>query len=185
MMNTLQTVRQAFVALTAAGVLYGGSAQATGSDYWQCLSTPPTPFDGTIVEAVVTTCAKTGQLCTLQNLVIAADLTGALSGPGPLTVYAPTDEAFEKIPGAVLAAIGSAPGVLTAVLKYHVSPGIKDPRKPLYPLEVKTLQGQTVFLDYDRGQGPQINQSTANCAGVRTTNGIVWIIDSVLLPQFK
>jgi len=48
---------------------------------------------------------------------------------------------------------------------------------------VTTLQGQSVFLEYDKG--PQVNQSTAACEGVRTSNGIVWIIDSVLLPQFK
>jgi uncharacterized surface protein with fasciclin (FAS1) repeats len=75
--------------------------------------------------------------------------------------------------------------ILTAVLTYHVSPGLKDPRRPLRPLEVKTLQGQTVFLDSGLGKRPQVNQSTAKCQGVRTTNGIVWIIDSVLLPQFK
>jgi uncharacterized surface protein with fasciclin (FAS1) repeats len=110
-------------------------------------------------------------------------LVDALNGPGPLTVYAPTNAAFAAIPGAVLGAIGGDTAVLTAVLTYHVSAGIKDPRRPLYPLEVKTLQGQTVFFDFDKA--PQINQSTASCQAVRTTNGIVWIIDSVLLPQFK
>jgi uncharacterized surface protein with fasciclin (FAS1) repeats len=166
--------------------MYGGSAQATtGASYLQCLSTAPAHFNGTILDAVVQTCAAKGQLCTLRDLVVAADLGGALSGPGPLTVYAPTDEAFAKIPADILTAIGGDNAILTAVLTYHVSPGLKDPRRPLRPVEVKTLQEQTVFLDSGLGKRPQVNQSNAKCQGVRTTNGIVWIIDSVLLPQFK
>jgi uncharacterized surface protein with fasciclin (FAS1) repeats len=103
-------------------------------------------------------------------------------------VYAPTNAAFDLVPQALVDLLKSDPqGLLTAVLTYHVSKGIQDPRKPLYPKETATLQpqGQTVFLDYDDGKGPQINQSTASCQGVRATNGVVWLIDSVLLPQFK
>ena len=62
---------------------------------------------------------------------------------------------------------------------------IRDsPRKPLTPSQVKTLQGQTVFVGYDK-DGASVNQSVAACKGVQTTNGTVWLVDSVLLPQFK
>lgn len=149
------------------------------SDYRKCRKTTLVDFPGTIVDAAI----ATPSLSTLTSLVVQANLVDALSGPGPLTVYAPTDDAFAKIPAAVLSAIGGDPAVLTAVLTYHVTPGYSDPRKSLWPKEVKTLQGQTIFLDYDKG--PQVNQSSADCQGVRTTNGVVWIIDSVLLPQFK
>ena len=149
------------------------------SDYRSCRKTKLTDFEGTIVDAAIATPA----LSTLKDLVIAADLAGALSGAGPFTVFAPTNDAFAKIPGAVLSAIGSDKATLTSVLTYHVTPGHTDPRKSLWPREVKTLQGQTLFLDYDKT--PQINQSNATCQGVRTTNGVVWVIDSVLLPQFK
>lgn len=176
------TLNQKLSGLTLAVVCFFNVSAASAhsySDYRSCKNTKLTDFNGTIVDAAI----ATPDLSTLKDLVIAADLAGALSGPGPFTVFAPTNDAFAKVPGAVLSAIGSDIPTLTSVLTYHVTSGLKDPRKSLWPREVKTLQGQTVFLDYDKA--PQINQSNANCQGVRTNNGVVWIIDSVLLPQFK
>ena len=169
------------VAAVSAMAVFGmAQAHATkGGEFKSCLKTPLVEFNGTIVDAAVATPA----LSTLTSLVINAGLVGALNGPGNLTVYAPTNDAFEKVPGALLTAIGSDNDVLTAVLTYHVVAGPGDPRRSPIPREVVTLQGQSVFLDSDRGEA-QVNQSVAACQGVRTTNGTVWIIDSVLLPQF-
>lgn len=157
---------------------FGAHANGSGSSYAQCIRTQPVQFNGTIVEAALATPA----LSTLASLVVAADLVDDLSAPGNLTVFAPTNDAFAAIPSAVLGAIGGDVGVLTAVLTYHVAEGYVDPRRPRVPREVSTLQGQTLFVEWD-GE-PQVNQSTAACQPVRTTNGTVWIIDSVLLPQF-
>ena len=182
----MNTIRKFCIALAVLGYLSAAPAHATGrfdfGAYKQCVRTPLVDFPGTIAQAA----AATPALSTLYNLVLLAGLGDALSGPGPLTVYAPTNDAFALLPPG-LADLLTNPlnqSLLTAVLKYHVSPGKQDPRKPLYPKETATLQGQTVFLDYDDGKGPQINQSTASCQGVRASNGVVWIIDSVLLPQF-
>lgn len=170
----------AAVAATLAVPAVAHETSGGGSAYNACRRTKLTNFDGTIVEAAIATPA----LSTLKDLVIAANLADALNGPGPFTVYAPTNDAFAKIPAPVLSALGSDTALLTAVLTYHVVPSRNaDPRRPLSPREVTTLQGQSVFLEYDKG--PQVNQSTAACQGVRTSNGTVWIIDSVLLPQFK
>jgi uncharacterized surface protein with fasciclin (FAS1) repeats len=84
----------------------------------------------------------------------------------------------------VLGAIGGDLDVLTAVLTYHVVPGAADPRA-LRTGEVTTLQGQTLFTGFERGTGATVNQSVADCTAVHTTNGTVWVIDSVLLPQFR
>jgi len=148
--------------------------------YLSCRHTQLTEFPGTIVDAAI----ATPPLSTLVSLVIAADLTGALSGKGPLTVFAPTNDAFAKVPAALLDLIGSDPKLLTKVLTYHVTSGTADPRRNLIPTQVHTLQGQTLFLAYD-ADGASVNQSVASCKGVKTTNGTVWLIDSVLLPQFK
>jgi uncharacterized surface protein with fasciclin (FAS1) repeats len=139
-----------------------------------------TNFPGTIVDAAI----ATPDLSTLVSLVVAADLVGPLSGKGPLTVYAPTNAAFGKVPAPLLGLIGGDPALLTSVLTYHVTPGTVDLRKAIAPMAVKTLQGQSVFVSHGKN-GPQVNQSGAACKGVKTTNGTVWIIDSVLLPQFK
>jgi uncharacterized surface protein with fasciclin (FAS1) repeats len=163
------------VALAAAAV----AAQATPG-YAECRRTQAVEFHGTIVDAAVATPA----LSTLTSLVVAAGLADALSQPGNLTVFAPTNDAFAKIPAGVLGAIGSNPAVLTAVLTYHVVPGSVDPRKAV-KREVDTLQGQSLFVGFDRDTGPEVNQSIADCTAVHTTNGTVWIIDSVLLPQFR
>lgn len=153
-----------------------------GKSYFNCLRTSLDKFDGTIAEAA----AATPELSTLYTLVGLAGLGEALSGSDHLTVYAPTNSAFEKLPAALVDLLTADPqGLLTQVLTYHVSPGIRDPRRAFYIKEADTLQGQTVFLENERGSGPQVNQSGVDCKGVKTNNGVVWLIDSVLLPQFK
>lgn len=183
----MKKLKQSFLSLIfiASLSLLSYSAQAGQFDYgafYRCATTRLTHFNGTIAQAA----AGTKELSTLYSLVGLAGLGGALSGPGPLTVYAPVNSAFAKIPAPLVNLLTSSPkGLLTKVLTYHVSPGIRDPRRYIYPTEVGTLQGQTVFLDYENKIGPQVNQSTLiSCRGVRTTNGVVWLIDSVLLPQF-
>jgi uncharacterized surface protein with fasciclin (FAS1) repeats len=182
--STLSTARRWSGAVAAAALTLASSAAMANSgitNYFNCMRTQPVDFPGTIVDAAVATPA----LSTLVSLVSAAGLVPALSAPGNLTVYAPTNDAFAKIPGAVLGAIGGDNAVLTAVLTYHVVAGTGDPRV-LGSREAPTLQGQTVFLKYDNAKGtPRINQSTTSCQAVRTTNGTVWVIDSVLLPQFR
>jgi uncharacterized surface protein with fasciclin (FAS1) repeats len=175
------------VALAAALLVVAPAALADGGgwqpqqakEYFRCASTPAVKFNGTIVDAAL----ATPDLKVLADAVVAANLAGTLSGPGPFTVYAPTNAAFAKIPPAVLSAITSDVSLLTAVLTYHVTPGKADPRFVFStPKEASTVQGQTVF--FSRDKGPQVNQSNVSCTPVRTTNGVVWLIDSVLLPQF-
>lgn len=177
-------LRQLTQAAAVASALFAmAPTQATTVNlgaYLTCRHTQLTEFPGTIVDAAI----ATPQLSTLVSLVIAADLTGALSGKGPLTVFAPTNEAFAKVPGPLLDLIGSDPKLLTKVLTYHVTSGTADPRRSLIPTQIPSLQGQSLFLAYD-ADGASVNQSVANCKGVKTTNGTVWIINSVLLPQFK
>lgn len=185
-MKILRTYPAVLMALAALGSLTSPSVQAAGgfdfAKYSKCARTNLQPFSGTIAEAA----AATPQLSTLYSLVVSAGLGGALSGKGPLTVYAPTNDAFDLLPAPLVDLLVDNPDLLATVLTYHVSSGFQDPRKPLYPKETATLepQGQTVFLDYENGKGPQINQSTATCQGVRASNGVVWFIDSVMLPQF-
>jgi uncharacterized surface protein with fasciclin (FAS1) repeats len=181
----ITTVRTALAAalLAPALALISAPAQAnTGTlpAWLKCRTTALTEFNGTIVDAAI----ATPDLSTLVSLVKAADLVGPLSGKGPLTVFAPTNAAFGKVPAALLDLIGGDTKLLTSVLTYHVTPGSADPRRTLSPMQVKTLNGQTVFVGFD-ASGASVNQSTAACKGVKTTNGTVWIIDSVLLPQFQ
>ncbi|TBO34019.1 fasciclin domain-containing protein [Aquabacterium lacunae] len=178
-------MRKTFTALAVASLSFLGAvgsaqAQVNLKNYVQCRSTELVQFQGTLVDAAI----ATPELSTLTNLVVAANLVGALSGPGPFTVFAPTNAAFAKVPAPLLSLIGSDTGLLTSVLTYHVTKGHADPRKPITPVQFKTLQGQTLYAGYD-ADGASVNQSVAACKGVQTSNGTVWLIDSVLLPQFK
>lgn len=171
-------------AIGFASVLIAASTATQAStnfaSYLKCRHTTLTTFPGTIVEAAI----ATPELSTLVSLVSAAGLVDALNGPGPLTVFAPTNAAFGKVPSPLLGLIGGSNELLTQVLTYHVSAGTADPRRSLIPTQVKTLQGQTLYVAYDQ-DGASVNQSVAACKGVKASNGTVWLIDSVLLPQFK
>jgi uncharacterized surface protein with fasciclin (FAS1) repeats len=161
----------------ACGLALAAAAPLTATaapEFGPCRSAMPVDYPGTIVDAAVNTPA----LSTLTSLVF------ALAAPGNLTVFAPTNDAFASIPAGVLGAIGSDLGVLTAVLTYHVVDGPADPRR--IPIAAATtLQGQSVFLRYQSGVGPTINQSVTGCKAIRATNGTIWVVDSVLLPQFR
>lgn len=154
------------------------------SQYKSCLKTKPVRFHGTIVDAAL----ATPELSTLAFAVQAAGLVDVLKSDGPFTVFAPTDAAFAAVPAGVLSAILADLNILSAVLTYHVIPDTgrrNDPRRTIrgWALERKTVQGQSVFFNRS-GTGPQVNQSDVSCQAVETDNGIVWVIDSVLLPQF-
>ncbi|MGE3706308.1 MAG: fasciclin domain-containing protein [Vicinamibacterales bacterium] len=145
-----------------------------------CLAQRIVKVDGTIVDVAVGNPA----FSTLVTAVTAAGLVETLQGPGPFTVFAPTDAAFAALPPAVLGAALSDPqGLLTGILTYHVAPGLYDPRYAFVPREIRSVQGQGLFLS-SNNSGAGVNQSTITCQGIRTTNGIIWVVDSVLLPQF-
>lgn len=177
MQNILRTVG---LACTLVAATASAQASANFATYLKCRHTVLTEFPGTIVEAAV----ATPELSTLVSLVGSAGLVDALNGAGPLTVFAPTNAAFGKVPAPLLGLIGGDKTLLTEVLTYHVSAGNADPRRSLIPTQVKSLQGQTLYVGYDT-DGASVNQSVAACKGVKTSNGTVWLIDSVLLPQFK
>jgi len=170
----------ALAAATLALSAQAAHATVNVGQYLQCRHAQLVDFPGTIVDAAI----ATPELSTLVNLVVSANLVGALSAPGNLTVFAPTNAAFGKVPAPLLGLIGGDANLLTTVLTYHVTAGPADPRRSLIPSQVRTLQGQTVYIGYDK-DGASVNQSVAACKGVKTTNGTVWLIDSVLLPQFK
>jgi uncharacterized surface protein with fasciclin (FAS1) repeats len=144
-----------------------------------CLKTDAQVFQGTIVDAAVATPA----FSTLVGALHAANLVTALQGPGPFTVFAPTNEAFDNIPASLLQAITSDAALLTGVLTYHVAPDSVALRRSSRIRDVDSLQGQTLFLSVEEDSG-RVNQSNIACQAVRTTNGTIYIIDSVLLPQF-
>jgi len=130
---------------------------------------------------IVQTAASTGQFTTLLALAKQAGLVGALSGSDKLTVFAPTDAAFKKVPKATLAKLGKDKALLKRVLLYHVVKGQVPAAKVVMLRSAKTLAGPSVRIRVS-GKTVFVDKARVSKADIRTTNGIIHVIDSVLIP---
>ncbi len=165
------------LASTTLGLAMASVASAQ-TNFADCVATDMVHFDGTIVDAAV----ATPELSTLVEAVTAAGLGDALATSEGITVYAPTNDAFAALPSPVLDTVLADPDLLTAVLTYHVTPEIADPRKYFNISRRPTLQGQNVYFAWSDG-AVRVNNAAVTCQGVSTDNGDVFLIDSVLLPN--
>ncbi len=137
---------------------------------------------------IVDTAVKAGSFKTLVAAVKAAGLVDALKGEGPFTVFAPTDAAFAKIPKATLAMLlkPENKAKLTAILTYHVIKGkvlAADAVKLKNGTKVKTLEGAS--LSVFNKHGVMINKSKVTKTDIECDNGVIHVIDSVLMPPKK
>ena len=130
---------------------------------------------------IVDTAASAGQFNTLATALKAAGLVDTLKGPGPFTVFAPTDAAFAKIPQADLDALLKDKAKLTSVLTYHVVPG-KVMAKDLRPGAVKTVQGGSITVKTADAK-VLVDSATVTKTDILADNGLIHVIDSVILPK--
>lgn len=119
---------------------------------------------------------------TLVTALQTAGLVDALSGPGPFTVFAPTDAAFAKLPAGTVEALLNDPAELTKILTYHVVEGQVGSAQVVNLDSATTLQGGEVSISV-KGQDVMINTAKVISADVPASNGIIHVIDTVLLPQ--
>ena len=130
---------------------------------------------------IVDTAVAAGQFDTLVTAVKAADLVETLKGKGPFTVFAPTDEAFAKVPKEKLEALLKDKKALTAVLTYHVVPG-KVMAADVVKLDTaKTVQGKSVNIVTKDGK-VTINGANVIKTDIVCSNGVIHVIDAVILP---
>ncbi len=130
---------------------------------------------------IVQTAVASGQFTTLVALVKKAGLVGALSGKGPLTVFAPTDAAFAKVPKATLTALGKDKAKLKAVLLYHVVSGKVTAAQVVKLSSAKTLNGQSVAIKVKGGK-VYVNGARVVTPDVMASNGVIHVINKVLIP---
>ena len=131
---------------------------------------------------IVDTAVAAGTFKTLAKLLGDAGLVETLKGTGPFTVFAPTDEAFAKVPKATLEALGKDKEKLKAVLTYHVVPGKVTAAEVTKLKEAKTVQGQSVKISM-MGNTVMIDNAHVVKADVMASNGVFHVIDSVILPK--
>jgi uncharacterized surface protein with fasciclin (FAS1) repeats len=125
--------------------------------------------------------AEGASFSTLAAGLKAAGLVDTLTGTGPFTVFAPSDEAFKKLPHGALDALIKDKAKLKAVLSYHVVAG-RMLAKDIKSGDVKTVEGSTLQIKA-AGGSVEVNGARVLGADVMATNGVVHIIDAVLLPK--
>jgi uncharacterized surface protein with fasciclin (FAS1) repeats len=159
-------IRRTFLSLTTASLLAIAAvvpAQAADKD-------------------IVDTAVGAGNFTTLVAAVTAAGLVETLKGPGPFTVFAPTDAAFAALPAATVEDLLKPENKdkLVAVLTYHVVPGKVMSTDLSEGLKAATVQGGEVTITLDGGA--KVNGATISTADIAATNGVIHVIDAVILP---
>jgi uncharacterized surface protein with fasciclin (FAS1) repeats len=129
---------------------------------------------------IVDTAIAAGSFTTLVAAVQAAGLVDTLKGAGPFTVFAPTDDAFAKLPAGTVEGLLQDIPKLTQVLTYHVLPGAVLSSDITGPMEPKTVQGGT--LKIDPTHGVKVNDATVVTPDIKADNGVIHVIDTVLIP---
>ena len=165
------------------------TAAATSAPATTSASPSPSPSESAAAD-IVDTAVAAGDFTTLAAAITAAELTETLTGDGPFTVFAPTDEAFAKLPAGTLDTLLADPkGDLTQILTYHVVEGevMAEQVLTLDGQKVKTVQGGelTVNVDGDKVSLTDATGATVNVTAtdVDASNGVIHVIDGVLLPE--
>ena len=166
-----KSYRYALATLGAAALASAGAVGATAT------SEQAAP-DKNIVQ----TAAATGQFDTLVALAKRAGLAGALTGSGKLTVFAPTDRAFAKVPKATLAKLQRNRALLRSVLLYHVVKGDVKAAQVVKLRRARTLNGASIRIGV-KGSRVYLNRTTRVVkTDIAATNGTIHVIDGVLIP---
>lgn len=159
-------LRKTFVGLAAGALVALASVNANAAD-------------------IVDTAVKAGQFNTLAAALKAGDLVVVLKGTGPFTVFAPTDEAFKKLPPGTVENLlkPENKAQLVKILTYHVVPGkVMSSALAGKKTDAKTVQGEMVMVDATMG-GVTVNGAKVVTADVSADNGVIHVIDTVLIPK--
>jgi uncharacterized surface protein with fasciclin (FAS1) repeats len=131
----------------------------------------------TIVDIAV----QAGSFKTLVQAVQAAGLVETLSGEGPFTVFAPTDEAFAQIPQRHVQAVLADKEKLTAILTYHVVPGKLMAADVVRSTQLQTVQGQSITVSTEGGV--RVDDANVVQTDIEADNGVIHVIDKVIMPK--
>lgn len=169
-MKTFTLPMTHLMAAGVAGLFIAGCAQAE--------------HHGMKQKDIVDTAIEAGQFETLVAAVQAADLVDTLKGEGPFTVFAPTDEAFAALPEGTVEELLKPENkeTLQAVLTYHVVPGQIMAADAMAADSATTVQGQDITITTMDGS-VMIDDATVISADIEASNGVIHVIDSVLMPQ--
>ena len=171
------------VSLSVAVLLLASSSVAEAGKKCARTTITTVAFKKEVKMDIVDTAVNAGSFKTLAAALQAAGLVDTLKGKGPFTVFAPTDEAFAKLPAGTVETLlkPENKAKLTAILTYHVVSGNVKAADVVKLTSAKTVQGQTVAIDAT--DGVKINNAKVVKADIETSNGVIHVIDTVLLPK--
>lgn len=150
----------------------------------QPVTATPTPTAPPVSELkdIVQTAVADGRFTTLVSAVQAADLATTLSGPGPYTVFAPTDDAFKKLPEGTIATLLKEPkGQLSQILLYHVVPGKLMAADVVKQTNLTTVGGKQLTITVEN-QTVMVDGAKVVITDIETKNGVIHVIDAVMIP---
>jgi len=133
-------------------------------------------------ETIVDVAVKADGFETLVTALQAAELVDTLEGEGPFTVFAPTDEAFAQLPDGTLEALLEDKEKLISILTYHVVPGRVMAADVVELDKAKTVNGQEITIRVENGT-VMVDDATVVSTDIEASNGVIHVIDSVILPQ--
>jgi uncharacterized surface protein with fasciclin (FAS1) repeats len=134
---------------------------------------------------IVDTAVAAGSFKTLAKALTAAGLVDTLKGPGPFTVFAPTDEAFAKLAAGTLDTLLKPENKdkLRRILTYHVVPGDVRAADVVKLPSAKAVSGDTITVTVAAGGKVQVDNATVTKTDIKATNGVIHVIDAVILPK--
>jgi len=145
---------------------------------------PMAPPEPVTQPNIVETAVAADDFTTLVTAVTAAELAEVLSGPGPFTVFAPTDAAFAALPEGTVETLlqPDSQADLAGILTYHVVPGAVSASDLADGMTVETINGETITFAIDAEGGVMVNDANVVAADIEASNGIIHVIDTVLIP---
>lgn len=182
--NYFQNVKQITAFLSVVGVLllgsFPGEAQPDNRTLTNSVELAQIPATKSL--DIVDTIVSAGEFTILTQALQAADLVDILKEDGPFTVFAPTDKAFSELPPGTLESLLKPENQeqLVKILTYHVVPG-KVLSTDLKSGEVETVEGNTINIEV--GASVKVNNATVIKADVPARNGVIHVIDTVILPE--
>ncbi|MGB1125813.1 MAG: fasciclin domain-containing protein [Phycisphaeraceae bacterium] len=182
---TRSTLIKSLLALPMVGMLAVSTPALADKCPSQCNKSKDKTVQVAAQMDIVDTAVAAGSFKTLAAALGAADLVDALKSDGPFTVFAPTDEAFAKLPKGTVETLlkPENKALLTAILTYHVVPGNLAAEHVVGGAPLKTLNGQKITLD--TSDGVKVDGANVVKTDISTSNGTIHVIDAVILPSTK
>jgi uncharacterized surface protein with fasciclin (FAS1) repeats len=185
--NTMIIVGVAIVAVVLVGGflfmnMQNSSSQNNQTTEMTTTTTPVAESETMNDKNIVVVAKEAGTFTTLLAAAEAAGLVETLSGPGPLTVLAPTDEAFAKLPAGTVESLLQDKERLAKILTYHVIPGKVMSSDVAGMDSATTVEGGKVTIKTENGK-VMINNATVTNPDIEASNGVIHVIDTVLIPE--